>query len=129
MNQQTAALSLDELLTVKHATPRPKIVCLCGSTRFAQAFEQATLSETLAGRVVLSIGCNTASDDDLVQAGLALNKDTLDVLHLFKIDLADDILVLNVGGYVGESTRREIAYAKQQGKGVRYLQPPERTKN
>ena len=129
MNEQTAALSLDELLTLKHAAPRPKIVCLCGSTRFAYAFWQATLSETLAGRIVLSIGCNTKSDDDLVQAGLALNKDTLDVLHLYKIDLADDLLVLNVNGYVGESTRREIAYAKQQGKGIRYLEPPERTKD
>ena len=51
-------------------------------------------------------------------------KAMLDDMHLRKIDLADEIFVINVDGYIGESTRREIAYAKQTGKPVRYLCEP-----
>lgn len=100
-------------------TPRPKIVCLCGSTRFMEAYQTANLMETLAGHIVLSVGCNTKSD-----AGLSLSADTkrrLDQLHLRKIELADEILVLDVGNYVGESTRNEIAHAMSLHKPVRYL--------
>jgi hypothetical protein len=106
--------------------PRPVIVCLCGSTRFGAAFREANLRETLAGRIVLSIGCDMRSDADLFGAlsavGMERIKADLDTLHLRKIDLADEILVLNVGGYVGESTGREIAYARQHGKRVRWLE-------
>lgn len=98
----------------------PTIVCLCGSTRFSEAFQAANLSETLSGRIVLTIGCDMRSDDAL---GLpADTKIMLDELHLRKIDLADEVLVLNVQQYVGESTAREIAYARQQGKRIRYLE-------
>jgi hypothetical protein len=113
--------TLQDLLRLKDAATRPVIVCLCGSTRFLHAFQDATLRETLAGRIVLSIGCNTKSDDDLALE--PVDKDALDLLHLFKIDLADEILILNVGSYVGESTRREIAYARMQGKRIRWLEP------
>lgn len=99
---------------------RPRIVCLCGSGRFREAFEQAEYDETLAGRIVLTIGCNTK--DIARTAELAHHKPALDELHLRKIDLADEVLVLNVGGYIGESTRREIAYATAHGKPVRYLE-------
>ena len=96
---------------------------MCGSTRFGEAFRRANLAETLAGRIVLSIGCDYKSDDAL---GLTPDvKERLDELHLWKIDMADEVLVLNVGGYVGESTRREIVYAKRNGKPVRYLAPVE----
>jgi len=103
----------------------PRIVCLCGSTRFMEAFQAANLRETIAGRIVLSIGCNTKSDADLIILGeLAQEaKAALDELHKRKIDLADEVLVLNVGGYIGESTRSEIAYAEAHGKPVRYLDP------
>jgi hypothetical protein len=99
---------------------RPTIVCLCGSTRFGEAFRRANLQETLAGKIVLTIGCDCKSDDVL---GLSSEvKKQLDALHLHKIDLADEILMLNVDGYIGLSVRREIAYARQQGKRVRWLE-------
>lgn len=107
--------------------PVPKIVCLCGSTRFYDAFRQANLRLTLAGEIVLSIGCDTKSDGDLAAIGnlgqdAGQAKTDLDALHKRKIDLADEVLVLNVGGYVGESTRSEIDYALGRGKPVRYLE-------
>lgn len=116
-------MTLDELLQVKEQQSLPRVVCLCGSTRFLQAFQDAMLQETLTGKIVLSIGCNTKSDDDLLRAGVQIDKQSLDLLHLFKIDLADEVLVLNVGGYIGESTRREVQYALRQGKVLRWLEP------
>lgn len=103
---------------------KPTIVCLCGSTRFSEAFHEANLHETLAGRIVLSIGCDFKSDTDLLLAGELTEQDKirLDELHLRKIDLADEILVLNVGGYTGQSTKREIAYAREHGKRIRWLE-------
>jgi len=47
----------------------------------------------------------------------------LDDMHKRKIDMADSIFVINVGGYIGESTRSEIEYAKKNGRGVQYLEP------
>ncbi|SRR5581483_3017396 len=103
----------------------PKIVCLCGSTRFSEEFRQANLRETLAGHIVLTIGVDTKSDADLLLAGdLTLaDKERLDGLHLRKIDLADEVVILNVNGYVGESTQHEIEYARVQGKPIRWLEP------
>lgn len=102
----------------------PRIVCLCGSTRFMEAFRQANLRETLAGHIVLTVGCDTKSDTDLLATGELTPelKAQLDELHRRKIDLADEILVLNVGGYIGESTRSEIRYATIIGKHVAYLE-------
>jgi hypothetical protein len=106
---------------------RPPIVCLCGSTRFSEAFREANLRETLAGKIVLSIGADMHSDDALFASMSDQERDwtksKLDLLHLSKIDLADEILVLNVNSYIGESTKREIAYAEKLGKVVRYLEP------
>jgi hypothetical protein len=106
---------------------KPKIVCLCGSTRFMEAFQKANLAETMAGNIVLSVGCNTKSDADLFsgmdkESAIAL-KHQLDELHKRKIDLADEILVLNVGKYIGESTHNEIRYAVELNKTVRFLEP------
>lgn len=110
---------------MNHAPPaRPRIVCLCGSTRFATTFREANLQETLAGRIVLSIGCDLRSDAELFAtyspAQREAIKHDLDELHLRKIELADEILVLNVDGYLGESTRREIAHAATLGKRIRW---------
>jgi hypothetical protein len=106
---------------------RPTVVCLCGSTRFAEAFREANLRETLAGRIVLSIGCDMRSDADLfghlLPDEIEQVKADLDDLHKRKIDLADEILVLNVGGYIGSSTRGEIDYAEAYGKRIRWLEP------
>src|SRR6266567_8409949 len=101
---------------------RPVIVCLCGSTRFSQTFQEANLRETLAGRIVLTIGCDTKSD-----VGLRLSKEDkerLDELHLHKVEMADEVLILNVDGYVGMSTSREIAYAVRLEKRLRWLEAP-----
>ena len=104
----------------RKAFEKPTIVCLCGSTRFGEAFRKANLEETLKGKIVLSIGCDFKSDDAL---GLTEDdKKRMDELHLKKIDLADEVLILNVGGYIGESTRRELEYAKRNGKSIRFLE-------
>jgi hypothetical protein len=100
----------------------PRIVCLCGSTRFAQEFMLAQFQETMAGHIVLTVGCFPRKADgtwDTMRVS-AEQKVTLDALHKRKIDLADEILVINVNGYIGESTRSEIAYARMRGKPVRY---------
>lgn len=103
----------------------PTIVCLCGSTRFKDAWYEQTKRLTHEGNIVLGVG-----DLDTSEAGRTTNvpldpdlKAKLDELHLRKIDLSDEVLVLNVGGYVGESTRREIEYARQTGKRLRFLEP------
>jgi hypothetical protein len=116
--------TLEVLLDLKAQQAQPIRVCLCGPTKFSQAFHDANLNETIAGKIVLSIGCDTKSDADLIALGQLTQeaKDMLDILHFWKIDLADEILVLNVGGYTGESTRREIEYARRTGKHVRWLE-------
>ena len=104
---------------------KPTVVCLCGSTRFFQAFQQANERETLDGKIVLSVGCDTKSDTTLFAKFSERERERvkgfLDKLHLAKIDVADEILVLNVDGYVGNSTAREISYAASRGKRIRWL--------
>jgi len=104
---------------------RPPVVCLCGSTRFVAEFNRQRKNLTEDGRIVLSIEIVTTQTPgtDPQHASPAL-KARLDELHLRKIDLADYVLVINVGGYTGESTRSEIAYARDCGKPVTYLEPP-----
>jgi hypothetical protein len=106
---------------------RPQIVCLCGSTRFGNFFHAANLERTLAGEIVLSIGCDTKSDADLALAGdvdWESAKAALDALHKRKIDLADYVLVVSdEAGYFGESTWSEIQYAWQHGKPVKFAVP------
>jgi hypothetical protein len=107
---------------------RPTIVCLCGSTRFKDAFTDAQLDETLKGKIVLTIGCNLRTDKEifgqLSPGELRLIKAKLDILHFAKIDLADEIFILNIDNYIGESTEREIEYAKMRGKRIRYKNFP-----
>jgi hypothetical protein len=104
---------------------RPKIVCLCGSTRFYKQFMEQNYRETMAGKIVLSVGFYSHADNEVHGESIGITpeqKVELDELHKRKIDLADEILVLNVGGYIGESTGSEIEYAQNHGKGIRYLE-------
>jgi hypothetical protein len=111
-------------------TEAPRVVCLCGSTRFQSAFELANFHESMMGRLVISVGLFGHADHPPGARHLTSDgdertpeKQALDQLHYRKIDLADEILVINVGGYVGSSTRREIAYAREHSKDVRWLFP------
>ena len=97
-----------------------KVITLCGSTRFKDEFLEAQKRLTLEGNVVISVGLfGHSGDDEVWTEGV---KDMLDRQHLAKIDLADEIFVINVGGYIGDSTRREIAYAEFKGKSIIYLE-------
>ncbi|NTW38513.1 MAG: hypothetical protein HGA44_01285 [Cellulomonadaceae bacterium] len=95
---------------------RPEIVCICGSTRFVDEMHAANRDLTFAGVIVLAPGGAGEKITDEQTAALA-------ALHLRKIDLADRVLVVNPGGYVGESTSREIAYARATGKAVSFTDP------
>lgn len=96
-----------------------KIITLCGSTRFKDEFIQAQKRLSLQGNIVISVGLfGHTGDLEVWEPGV---KEMLDDMHLRKIDLADEIFVINPGGYIGESTRREIAYAQSHGKKVNYL--------
>lgn len=110
---------------LEEVTERPTIVCLCGSTRFYEAFQQANFEETMKGNIVLSVGFYPHSSTQAHGEKIGITpeqKKELDLLHLRKIDLADEVLVLNVSGYIGESTVRELEYAKAMGKTVRFLE-------
>lgn len=99
-----------------------KVITLCGSTRFREAYIEAQKNLTLQGNIVISVGLfGHAGDEEVWKPGV---KEMLDDMHLRKIDMADEIFVVNVGGYIGTSTRREIAYAESQGKKVNYLENP-----
>jgi hypothetical protein len=100
---------------------RPEIVCICGSTRFAREMAEANQALTFDGVIVLAPGVFAHADPSLTVT--EEQKAALDVLHLRKIDLADRVLVVNPGGYVGESTSREIAYARSTGKPVEFTDP------
>ena len=97
-----------------------KVITLCGSTRFKDEFLEAQKRLTLEGNVVITVGLFGHSGDDVVWTEGV--KDMLDRQHLAKIDLADEIFVINMGGYIGDSTRREIAYAEFKGKTISYLE-------
>lgn len=95
---------------------RPEIVCICGSARFMTEMRAASRELTFAGVIVVA-----PSEAD--EAPTPEQKVVLDALHLRKIDLADRVLIVNPGGYVGESTRREIAYARAAGKPITFTDP------
>jgi len=111
------------------AMSRPTIVCLCGSTRFWRAYQQANRDLTRGGNIVLTVGFMLHAPVDgplypeMMEKLTTEEKAALDRLHLRKIDLADRVLVLNVNGYIGSSTAGEIVYAESLGKPVDYLEP------
>ncbi|MHB1681528.1 MAG: hypothetical protein ACYCYO_01690 [Bacilli bacterium] len=92
---------------------RYPIVTLCGSTRFRSAFERMNAILTMEGSIVLTVG---VYKDYFGRPLTEAEKDRLDKMHLRKINMADSIVVIDVDGYVGESTRSEIEYARQHGK-------------
>ena len=99
-----------------------KVITLCGSTRFKDEFMEAQKRLTLEGNIVISVGMfGHSGDNEVWTAG---TKEMLDDMHKRKIDMADEIYVINVGGYIGSSTRSEIEYAKKTGKKVGYLEDP-----
>lgn len=115
----------DALQHTLRAKKKPRVVCLCGSSRFYEAFQRANYEETMAGRIVLTIGFYPHAQTEVHGEAVGCTpeqKVALDELHKHKIDLADEILVLNVGGYIGDSTRSEIEYARQHGKPIRWLE-------
>ena len=104
-----------------------KVITLCGSTRFKDAFMDAQKKLTLEGNIVISVGLFGHSGHSEVWEGMSEDtltetKIMLDDMHKRKIDMADEIFVINVGGYIGSSTRSEIEYAHANGKSVRYLE-------
>lgn len=104
---------------------RPEVVCLCGSSRFVA--EMAILAWELEkeGRIVLSLHLlpkwyTEAADHQAEVEGIA---EAMDELHLRKIDISDRVLVVNIDGYIGDSTTREIAYCKMTQTPLSYLEP------
>ncbi len=118
----------DQLHLVDGQFLMPEIVCLCGSGRFIDTFHEWEEKLTLEGKIVLTIFINTTKRDacDLEESADKAAKETrrkrmLDELHFRKIDLADQVLVLDVDNYIGESTSNEIEYATRKGKVINYL--------
>ncbi len=109
---------------------KPKIICICGSTRFADLHAIARWEFEKNGKAICLMinylpqwyadkqGWN-GNDHHGEKSG---NKEALDELHFRKIDLADEIFVINKDGYIGESTRKEIEYAEKLGKPVKCLE-------
>ena len=105
------------------------VITLCGSTRFKEQFLETQKRLTLEGNIVISVGLFGHSGDSEVwenmdEGTLTKTKEMLDDMHKRKIDMADEIFVINVGGYIGDSTKSEIEYAKANDKKVRYLEEP-----
>ncbi len=104
-----------------------KVITLCGSTRFKKEFMRIQKELTLKGYIVLSVGLFGHSGDNEVWENmdpgtLTKTKEMLDDMHKRKIDMASEIFVINVNGYIGDSTKSEIAYAKEHGKIIRFLE-------
>jgi hypothetical protein len=95
-----------------------KRITLCGSTKFKREFDALNRKLTLEGNVVYSVAFFGGSDQTELSPE---QKKNLDAVHLKKIDNSDGIFVINVDGYIGESTAREISYAESTGKFVKYL--------
>lgn len=104
-----------------------KVITLCGSTRFKDEFMKAQKDLTLKGNIVISVGLFGHSGDwevweNMDEGTITKTKEMLDDMHKRKIDMADEIFVINVGGYIGSSTKSEIEYALKNGKKVNYLE-------
>ena len=108
-------------------TMKYPVITLCGSTRFKEEFMKAQKDLTLKGYIVISVGlfghsCDKEVWENMDEGTLTKTKEMLNDMHKRKIDMADEIFVINVGGYIGESTRSEIEYAKMNNKKVNYLE-------
>ena len=104
-----------------------KVITLCGSTKFKDEFLKAQKDLSLKGNIVISVGLFGHSGDSEVwenmdEGTLTKTKEMLDDMHKRKIDMADEIFVINVNNYIGDSTKSEIEYAIKTGKKVNYLE-------
>ena len=104
-----------------------KVITLCGSTRFKDEFMRVQKELTLKGNIVISVGLFGHSGDNEVwenmdEGTMTKTKEMLDDIHKRKIDMSDEIFVINVNGYIGESTKSEIEYAIKNNKKVNYLE-------
>lgn len=95
-----------------------KVITLCGSTRFKEDFERVNKELTLAGNIVISVGCFGHAGDIFTDK----DKEMLDDIHKRKIDMADAIFVINKNGYIGASTKSEIEYAQAHHKEIKYME-------
>jgi len=102
---------------------KTKIVCYCGSLRVAlEAFKKAEYDSVIRGDIAL-LPCCMFVDIEREYGAESDYKQKADHLHKRKIDICDEVFVLNVGGYIGQSTRSEIDYAESIGKPIVYLEP------
>ena len=93
-----------------------KVITLCGSTKFKNEFLKAQKELTLMGYIVISVGLfGHSGDNEVWEDGI---KEMLDDMHKRKIDMSDAIMVIDIDGYIGESTKKEMEYAKNQGKSI-----------
>ena len=104
-----------------------KVITLCGSTRFKEDFMREQKRLTLEGNIVISVGLFGHSGDSEVwenmdDGTLTKTKEMLDDMHKRKIDMADEIFVINKDGYIGSSTRSEIEYAIKTNKKINYME-------
>lgn len=110
-------------LIEKKALKQPKIVCYCGSLRVAmEAFKKAEYESVMKGEIAL-LPCCMFVDIEREFGAESNYKLKADELHKRKIDLCDEVFVLNVNGYIGSSTKSEIEYAIGIGKPIIYLEP------
>lgn len=99
-----------------------KVITLCGSTRFEEEFKKVQRALTLQGIIVISVGFFSHTEENSSEWENDGTKAMLDDMHKRKIDMADEIFVINKDGYIGKSTRSEIEYAKSKGMPIRYLE-------
>ena len=97
-----------------------KVITLCGSTKFKDDFIREQKRLSLEGNIVISVGLFGHSGDDEVWSDDI--KQMLDDMHKRKIDMSDEIFVINKGGYIGSSTKSEIEYARATGKAVVFME-------
>ena len=104
-----------------------KVITLCGSTKFKDEFLKAQKDLSLKGNIVISVGLfghsgDSAAGEPMDEGTITKTKEMLDDMHKRKIDMSDEIFVINVNGYIGDSTKSEIEYAIKTGKKVNYLE-------
>lgn len=102
-----------------------KVITLCGSTKFKKEFEQSNRYLTLKGNIVISLAFFEQSE------GVEITEEQANLfgeIHFRKIDMSDEIFVIDAGGYIGSSTRKEIEYAHENGKLVQYYSESELAK-
>lgn len=98
-----------------------KVITLCGSTKFKDEFIREQKRLTLEGNIIISVGLfGHSGDNEVWTEG---TKEMLDDMHKRRIDMSDEIFVINKNGYIGSSTRSEIDYAIAHGKPVNYMEP------